>query len=324
MRFLFVTGCDSAFFNTLLICLQSFAERIGGQPLFVCDFGLTGAQAQFLRHLGLLLARPADLAARGTFHCKAALSRYLQHNAHRIEDYDAVVWLDADLTLMEVGFGDFTAVEHAMTASGTLVAACREPANRSMGQMISSHAPTMRPFADMATQAAIDRTLPYLSSGLFFCRSAAFLQRWMELTHAVAEHPLFEQNMFNVALHSLSIPLLALDCEEWQAQGHSLDGVRLMPSGQGGRPAARIGGKNIKALHTTSGASGHLLIGVCRITVRDLDLTGPLKLFLAEPLRAHQLQLLASLIAAYGDELLRLGLCSRASASIEGFHFVTL
>jgi hypothetical protein len=324
MKLLFVTGCDSAFFNTFLICLQSFAERISDQRLFVCDFGLTSAQAQFLRHLGLLLVRPTDLAARGTFHCKAALARYLQHNAHRIEDYDAVVWLDADLTLMEVGFGDFAAVGHAMTASGALVAACREPANSSIGQVISSHAATMTPFVRVATQAAIDHTLPYLSSGLFFCRSAAFLQRWMELTDAVAEHPLFEQNMFNMALYNPSIPLLALDCEEWQAQGHSLDRVRLFPSSQGGRPAAGIGDKNIKTLHTTSGASGHLLIGVCRMTVRDLDLTGPFKLFLSESLRMYQLQLLASLIAAHNGELLRLGICSRATTAVDGFQFVTL
>ena len=34
------------------------------------------------------------------------------------------------------------------------------------------------------------------------------------------------------------------------------------------------------------------------MTVRELDLAGPFKLFLAEPLRLHQLQLLASFIVS--------------------------
>jgi hypothetical protein len=69
---------------------------------------------------------------------------------------------------------------------------------------------------------------------------------------------------------------------------------------------------------------GHLLIGLCRMTVRDLELTGTFKLFLAEPLRMHQLQLLASFVAEHGDALLRLGLCARAARPVAGFEFVTL
>ena len=297
-----------------------------GHRLFVCDFGLVGAQAQFLHSLGILLARPPDLASGGTFHCKAALGRYLRHNGHAIEDYDAVVWLDADLMLMDVGVADFAAVIGAMTSAGAAVAACREPAGRNIGQMISmfADAANMAPFARMAMVAGIDRGLPYFSSGLFFCRSALLLDRWGELAHAIADHPLFEQNMFNVALYKYSIPLLALDCEEWQAQGHSLDKIALIPSGRDGKPVARIGNKNIKTLHTTSPVTGHLLIGICRMTVRDLDLTGTFKLFLAEPLRMAQLQLLAVFVAAHGNELLRLGICSRGAMSVEGFHFVTL
>ena len=72
MNIVFVTGADSAFFNSLLVCLQSFAERLPGRRLLVCDFGLTPAQAAFLRGLGQLLARPPALASGGVFHCKAA------------------------------------------------------------------------------------------------------------------------------------------------------------------------------------------------------------------------------------------------------------
>jgi hypothetical protein len=88
--------------------------------------------------------------------------------------------------------------------------------------------------------------------------------------------------------------------------------------------AARIGGRNIKSLHASSPASGHLLIGVCRMTVRDLDLTGPYKLFLAEPLRMHQLQLLAQFVVTHGETLLRFGICTHAMKPVEGFEFVRL
>jgi hypothetical protein len=322
MKFLFVTGSDAAFFNSLLICLQSFAERILSHRLLVCDFGLTPAQARFLHSLGVLLARPPDLASRGTFHCKAALARYLRHNGHGVGEDDVVVWLDADLTLMDIGLADFEAVSSAMTSAGAAIAACREPNGRSIGQTIAMLADAA-PFARAVAEAGIDPGVAYCSSGLFFCRSTVLLDRWMELTLALTCHPLFEQNMFNVALHEYFIPPLMLDCEEWQAQGSSLDRIALIP-GRDERPAAWIGGKAIKTLHTTSPGSGHLLIGLCRMTVRDLDLTGPFKLFLAESLRLVQLQLLAGFVAGHADALLRLGLCRRAEKPIEGFQFVTL
>jgi len=323
MSIVFVTGSDAAFFNSMLVGLQAFAERMPGQRLLVCDFGFTGAQAEFLCGLGVLLERPPALASRGVFHCKAALLAYLRHNGHDIGHDDTVVWLDADLTLMAVGVDDFAAVPAAMTAAGVAIAVCREPLGRSFGQMLSgANASTMAPSIRIAAQAGMDFALPYLSSGLFFRRSVGFLTRWQELTQDNAYHPLFEQNMFNVALHEKRGAFVALDCEEWQAQGPSLDKIELVPLTEGGRPAAYIGDKNIKTLHTTSGVPGHLLIGHCRMTVRDLDLVGPYKLFLGEALRLYQLQLLASFIAAHGAALLRLGICSRTARPVEGFEFV--
>jgi hypothetical protein len=325
MKILFVTGSDAAFFNSLLIGLHSFAERMAGQRLLVCDFGLTAAQARFLHSLDVLVPCPPDLAARGTFHRKAALINYLRHNGQRIEDYNALVWLDADLTLVDTGFADFADAVAAMTEAGAAIAACAEPSGRSLDQMIATLGdPTpMAPFAQALAQAGLDSSLPYFSSGLVFCRPAAapVLELWMELTNAVAQHPLFEQNMFNIALRKLAVPLSALDCEEWQAQGNSLDSVALV-AGPDGRPAARIGDKNIKTLHTTSPGAGHLLIGVGRMTVRNLDLVGPYKLFRAEPLRMYQLQLLAAFIAAHADALLRLGIGAPAARPVEGFEFV--
>jgi hypothetical protein len=325
MNIIFVTGSDAAFFNSMLVGLQSFAERMPGQRLLVCDFGFDGAQAGFLRGLGVLLERPPILASEGAFHCKAALLAYLRHNGQQIGPDDVVVWLDADLTLMDAGVADFAAVLTAMVSAGVAIAVCPEPLDRSFGQMLSgSNASAMAPSARIAAQTGMDSALPYVSSGLFFCRSAAFLTRWQELTQGKAYHPLFEQNMFNVALHEKRSAFVALDCEEWQAQGPSLDRIELIPAVNGGRLAALIGDKNIKTLHTTSGAPGHLLIGNCRMTVRDIELAGPFKLFLAEALRLHQLQLLARFLADHRDALLRLGVCRRAARPADGFEFVAL
>lgn len=323
MTIRFVTGSNAAFFNSLLIFLQSFAERMPGQRLLVCDFGLTRAQAEFLRSRDLLLPRPPELAGRGVFHCKASLARYLQFEGQTADDL--VVWLDADITLMQTGPSDFEAVFADMSAAGAQIAACGDPAGRNIGQTISlfTDAARIAPFARMTEEAGIDPSLPYVSTGLFFCRSAAFMERWAELAHNTADHPLFDQNVFNVVVHRDTVPFLMLDFEEWQAYGYSLDRISLTPSGHG-RPAARIGDKNIKTLHTSSPEQGHLLIANCRMTVRTLDLVGPFKLFFAEPLRLHQLQLLASFMLAHGEALLRLGLCTPAVRPVEGFQFATL
>jgi hypothetical protein len=324
MNLLFVTGSNLGFFNSLLVGLQSFAERLPGQRLLVGDYGLHPAQAAFLRELGVLLEAPPDLPSRDVFYCKATLLRYLRHNGHPIERYDAVVWVDADLTFMDVGAADFAAVLAAMRSGGARIAACLEPSGRSLAQMAGiADAATMAPYAGAIAAAGVDPSRPYLSSGLFLCDSAAFLARWDELTLRIQHHPLFEQNMFNIALHADRVPCLALDCEEWQAQGNSLDRVELRPA-RAGRPAAAIGGKNIKTLHTTSPRPDHLLIAHCRMTVRSLELTGTFKLFLAERLRMHQLEVLASFILVHGEALLRHGICRRAADPVEGFQLVTL
>jgi hypothetical protein len=325
MKTIFITGSDAGFFNSLLIFLQSFDERLPGQPLAVCDFGFAPEQARFLRERGVLLPRPPEIASRGVFCCKASLARYLMAAGLKLEDYDALVWLDADLTPMQTGIADFEAVIATMQSAGAELAVCPEPAARSLGRTIAEfpEPAKMAPFSRMIAEAGLSSALPYVSSGLFFCRSAALLEHWMKLALAAVEHPLFEQNAFNIALHSGGTRHLALDCEEWQAQGSSLDRIRLAGDGAG-RAAAHIGDKNIKTLHATSPLLGHLLIANCRVTVRDLVLAGPFKLFLPEDLRLYQLQLLSSFILAHGERLHRLGLCTRAAVPVEGFEFVTL
>ena len=323
MALLFVTGSNAGFFNSLLICLQSFAERLPGHRLLVCDYGMNALQTQFLRQMGILVERPPSIAADAdVFVCKAALLRYLRHGGHRIENYDAVVWVDGDLTLMGVGMDDFQAVLNAMQQTGAQVAICGEPLGKSMGQMID-HFPdpaVIEPFTRMMTALGINPALPYFSTGLFFCRSVAVLDAWDQLTHPQPYHPLFEQNMFNIVLHRDRVPVLAMDCEEWQAQGQSLGRIVLTPDGQG-RNRALIGPKNIKTLHSTSPNGEDLLIVKARMTVQDKDLTGIFKLLFAEPLRMVQLHLLAVFIHLHGKALMDLGICRPSPQTIEGFQF---
>ena len=288
-----------------------------GQRLLVCDFGLTDAQAGFLRGLGLLLKRPPNLDAHGVFFRKAGLFHYLRHNNRNSGGSEAVMWLDADVTLMDVGSAEVGSALADMQSAGADIAVCREIDGRTVGQMIALFADSrMAPFARAAAAANVDASLPYYSSGLFISRSMTVLKHWAELAEQIADHPLFDQNVLNVTLHRDRVPVLALDCEEWQAYGNSLDRVHLIASAN--RVAAHIGSRNIKSLHASSPAPGHLLIGVCRMTVRNLDLAGPYKLFLAEPLRMHQLQLLAQFVVAHGETLLRLGICTRAMETGRG------
>lgn len=57
--------------------------------------------------------------------------------------------------------------------------------------------------------------------------------------------------------------------------------------------------------------------------MRWLELTGTFKLFLAERLRMHQLELLALFVLTHGEALVRHGICKPAANPIEGFQFVT-
>ena len=198
---IFVTGCDAAFFNTLLITLQSFAEKIPDQKLLVCDYGLHPAQAQYLRARGQLLERPADLK-QGThvMGCKAALVRYLNNCKVYQSKADMVIWIDADLTLIDIGIEDFQKVVQAMDERQCDVAACSTgPSIEEMSNIFVDPL-VLAEFKAIIKERAINPTAPYFSTGLFFCRSEKLLKDWDERTSKLEFHPLYEQNMFNIVL----------------------------------------------------------------------------------------------------------------------------
>jgi len=321
---IFVTGCDAGFFNTLLITLQSFAEKIPNQRLLVCDYGLHPQQAQYLRTKGLLLERPADLP-QGTHvtGCKAALIRYLKNNHLYQSRAEMVIWIDADLTLIDLGMSDFEQVVQEMDKQQCDVAACSTGSSIEAMSNIFVDPLVLAEFKAIIQSSGIDANAPYFSTGLFFCRSEKLLQDWDKRTSKLEFHPLYEQNMFNVVLQEDKSPYLDLDIEVWQAQGAVLDRLNLLPKPYG-RASVTVDGKAVKILHSTSPLPNHLWIGRAQLQVQDVQLMGLLKLISARPITELQLNLLASYISAHKQALFEAGLISLAQNSINGYQFAPI
>ncbi|QWD92699.1 hypothetical protein ICV00_08550 [Polynucleobacter asymbioticus] len=324
MKMIFVTGCDAAFFNTLLITLQSFAETLPDQQLLVCDYGLHPQQAQYLRIRGQLLERPLGL--QEGIHVtgyKAALVRYLKHSKRYQASTDLVIWIDADLTFIDIGIQDFEKVMQAMDERQCDVAAC------SIGSTIEDMChifvdpAVLAPFKAIVQTSSINTQAPYFSTGIFFCRSEKLLQHWDERTSQLEFHPLYEQNMFNVVLQEDKTPYLDLDIEMWQVQGAVLDRLALLPK-PNGRASATVGDKTIKILHSTSPLPNHLWVGRAQFQVQDVQLLGLLKLIAIRPITELQLNLLASYVSTHKQALFDAGLIGLAPRAINGYEFAPI
>ena len=324
MPCLFITGSNNGFFNSLLITLQSFTVRLPGQRLLVCDYGMAHQQREFLRSKGQLLERPPSLAADAdVLACKAALLRYLLHAGIDMNDYDAIIWIDADLTFMGVAIEDFALIVDKMKVSNIGVAACS--AGSSIAQMsnIFTDSSVLEPFKQEIIQSGIDAGQPYFSVGLVVFRSQALLERWDELTSKFSWHPLYEQNMFNIVVYRDQMLVMNMDIEEWQAQGASLDKIQIQMD-QMNLPIASIGNKNIKILHTTSPLNNHIQVIKAKLSVLDVVLFGSFKLLRAKDMLSTQLNFLASYVAANKQILFQLGLCQLNPNAIAGYEFVPL
>ena len=319
---IFVTGCDAAFFNTLLITLQSFAEKLPNQSLLVCDFGLHPQQAQYLRNLGLLLERPESLQ-EGTHVTgrKAALVRYLNNSKYYQIKSDVVIWVDADLTLIDIGMDDFVQVLNAMNQHQCDVAACGSGFTIEQMSHFYVDPSALADFKEIIQSSGIDAQAVYFSTGIFFSRSEKLLQDWDERTSKLQFHPLYEQNMFNIALQENQATYLDLDLDVWQAQGSALNNIYLTPQ-PNGRATANVGEKSVKILHSTSPFANHLWVGRARMQVQELILNGLFKLIAARPITELQLNLLASYLVTHKQALFEAGLISVAPNPINGYEFV--
>ena len=322
MRLRFVTGANRAFFPTLMVLLQSFAEQIDRRLLHVCDYGLAPAQREFLRRRGLLLERSPTLGPlMSPLREKAILHEYFGHSGLAATDVDAVVWLDGDLTIVECSLAEIEAVTAEMARTDVEIAACPQGTIAELVAALRRLGSAGAPFERALTESAIDAAKPYYSTGIFVCRSPSFLERWCAVSRVAADQPVLDQNMFNIVAHRGMLPVLALDIDIWQTQGDTLDRVRvtLEPSRQAGR--MMLDGRSVKILHATSSTVRHLFVGPASFSVGDLVLEGAFKLLRPQPLLELQLGLLGRFLIAHRAELLELGLCRPAATAIAGFSF---
>jgi hypothetical protein len=319
MRLHFVTGANGAFFPTLMVLLQSFAERIGGTLPYVCDYGLATAQREFLRRRGLLLQRPSTLGPpMAVLREKAIVREYCRHSGVDLGSADAVVWLDGDLTIVGCARADFEAIVAEMARDDTAIAASPQGTIATVLEGFRRQGSPTAPFEHLLAEST-DTALPYYSTGLFICRSPSFLERWSEMSRNAAEQPVLDQNVFNAVVCRDAHTVLPLDIDVWQAQGEALVRVRTAPNGSHGGSPVLLDGKPVKILHATSPTIRHLLIGPASFSTADLVLDGAFKLLRPEPLLDLQLALLSRFLVEHRTELLELGLCRLAASLTAGY-----
>lgn len=317
MRLQFVTGANGAFFPTLMVLLQSFAEQIGGTLPYVCDYGLTANQREFLRRRGLLLERlPALGPPMSPLREKAILHEYFRHTG--LDATDNVIWLDGDLTIVRCSRADIEAIVTSMVEHEIEIAACPQGTMAEVLDVFRRQGTAGAPFAELLAESAIDTAKPYYSTGIFFCRSANFLERWSKISRRAPDQPVLDQNLFNVVAHRGTRPVLPLEIDLWQAQGETLGRLLIETDAAHGRSFALLDGRVVKILHATSTTTRDLFIAPASFSVADLVLEGAFKLLRREPLLDLQLGLLGRFLIQHRTELLELGLC-RPGPAVDGY-----
>ena len=322
MRLHIVTGANQAYFPTLLVLLQSFAEQVGGTLPFVCDYGLATGQREFLRRRGLLLDRPSALGPpMAVLREKAMLRQYFRHSGVDADAADAIVWVDGDLTLVDCSRADFEHVAAEMIRRKIKIAASPQGPIGWVLDTLRRQGLGPQSFEQLLGAGPIDSERNYYSTGIFLCGSPDFLDRWAELSRGAAEQPVLDQNVFNAVVCREQIPVMPLDIDVWQAQGDTIDRLQTAPEPLRGHNSVLLDGRPVKILHATSTSIRHLLIGRASFTSGDLVLEGAFKLLRPDALLDLQLGLLSRFLAEHRTELLEIGLCRLAPTAIAGYEF---
>lgn len=222
-----------------LFLLNGSIRAVGGIMPKVCDYGLTPGQQAYLQARNLLLPRPMGLAApRHPWDDKAALGRY-------IEDLGAaaVMWLDADLLVLTDLVPLIMQLYAEMVRDDAVLAATS--ADTIGEQLATDPAPGYA-----ALVARHDPGQAYLSSGLFMCRSASFLNEWSDQTRAMPYEMLFEQNAFNLVALNYPGRVRVLDPLVWNLPAQDLRRMDISIQGQ----AIQVSGPHGRTIiaHATS------------------------------------------------------------------------
>ncbi len=239
-----VTGCEKNYFLMTLILLHTLKRWAPAFPVYVLDFGMTEPQKAFLGKRATVLTRPAEVpAGEHSLFYKTAIGNYLSG-----VDWSAMAWLDCDMVALGPVGERINALVDQMEKDNVEIAACLDDS----GTVATLLATGMhfQPFADAMRAEGTDFSAPYYNTGLFVCRSPAFMQAWWERGSNVAMHAIFDQNIFNLLVQKRGAPVL-LSAREWNLHGRNLNAATVM-SDPSVRPTLFIGNEKPLLLHPTS------------------------------------------------------------------------
>lgn len=262
-RCVYLTGATASYFLLVLPLLESFATFApNGEKLYVCDFGLSAPQKNFLEAKGQLLPRPASLeSGLHPYRYKASMSLFAQEL-----DYDAVVWIDSDCLVVGPFVQAVEAIMQAKADSGDFLSICQDLGG-SIADMVRNL--PLAPFDHLLEKAGISRDKPYLNCAVFVLRSHDTLKAWREQVVDLEEHPLFEQNLLNVLAYGTLKAVDLLDREVWNVHDLDLDRLGVHRDQDGENPVVTCGEKTVLVVHATSYNGRTVLFRPVRFPVGD-------------------------------------------------------
>lgn len=293
-----VTGCDSGFFLSACMLVQSLVRQNFPGQLRVLDFGLSAGECAFLKRKNIFLERPASLRAAHPFVLKPKLADYLADYIRGGNEEAAILWIDSDVILS----GRFTALLadllDRMRGGQSVLAA--SPEMKIKDTLSNFPALDFMPFRRQIAQHGISTDADYFNSGLILFRSTAPLRRWRALADAVPYHSLFDQNIFNIVAHTTDNVTL-LPRETWNFHAEDFDNPASLPPSLDAPPDQAPA-----VIHLTSAKPGHIEYLTCSFSANG----GPYQIRLStDPgFRNVQLALLSEFLEANARDLEASGL----------------
>jgi len=297
MKIAYVTGANSALFANTCMLYDSFVLNTPPRSqtiLWVCDFGFDLQHRNFFEKIGILLPTPKHLKSFDhPWYHKASIYDFLIN-----QDYDAVVWLDADMIILEPITSRIQNLAIEMNMSGQQVSICPDDVGLNIKNYIKHVGKLDHPvksFQQNCRRFKTNITRPYLNTGFFIVTSHALLEQWRDIVLKEKVDFLFEQNSFNVVAYTETVKINLLDPHEWNAHGQRLQTV-LTPASTG---PTRI-------IHTTSTGNEHAE-GEFNLPVQNKNLAGHIKLFKRPDLQGRQQSHLMHFVENHFNELVNCG-----------------
>jgi len=280
MKIAYVTGANSALFANTCMLYDSFVKHSPPPPqshehLWVCDFGFDPRHRDFFDAIGALLPTPEHLKSfEHPWYHKASIFDFLVD-----QNYDVVVWLDADMIILEPITSRIQNLAIEMNMSGQQVSICPDDVGLNINNYIKHVGKLGHPvnsFQHNCKRFKTDTARSYLNTGFFIVTSTALLKKWRDIVLKEEVDFLFEQNSFNVVANVGTVKINTLNPHEWNAHGQRLQTVLT---------TASIGPTRI--IHTTSTGQEHAE-GEFNLPVQDRNLSGHIKLFKRPDLQNRQ------------------------------------